>query len=76
MRALLLVVLLIAGCSEDESLPSAAGDKNPLLVARSELKTKLIDRGGDREPIEKPPRASLNWLITSQLLACSGVSDA
>jgi len=56
MRALLLVVLLIAGCSEDESLPSAAGDKNPLLVARSELKTKLIDRGGDHEPFEKPPQ--------------------
>lgn len=56
MRAFLLIVVFVAGCSKGGSLTSSGGGKNPLLTARSELKTKLVDRGGDHQSIEAPPK--------------------
>jgi hypothetical protein len=55
MRALLLFVVFAVGCNKGGSSASSGG-KSPLLAARSELKTKLVDRGGVHQEIEAPPK--------------------
>jgi pimeloyl-ACP methyl ester carboxylesterase len=55
MRVLLLLLVFVVGCNKGGT-PKSKDGKNPLLTARSQLKTKLIDRGGDRDPIEVPPK--------------------